>query len=448
MKPIKQEHIICSAPEHVENLTRRCFLRTGVSLTGYVSLAKLLGGGRALGQEQSYTPQRNLVWINMQGGWDILEVTDPKLSSTNGITMSYSWDEAARIAGAADEARIGRWLPNIAALGNELLVVRGLAMGTTSHQAGNVYMDTGILSNAGRVNAASIPAIVASESGATIPIIQLNGGSDPQIDRGLLNPVSVVRASNLNLYQSMYPSNAAAIEQKLTMMDYLQTSLGQLREEVGESDRITALTAAEEKVRGQFVENVGSKLVLTTADRAPFQSGAPTGMNSGLSEAFALALKLIKSDLVTCINLGVGGFDTHANQSARLQPILANVDFALNKFVLELAAAGKLNNTLIVLYSDFGRTPRVNNSNGRDHWPVGGALMLGGGIAGGRIVGATDDDLRAVSVNTDTGVADEAGVQLNPTHLGGSVLALTLGEAYLSYRPYLSAVAALTRLRA
>src|SRR5690606_22334956 len=99
--------------------------------------------------QESFTPQRNLIWINMGGGWDILEVTDPKPASTSGIDMIYGWGDAREVASSSDGARIGRWLPRIAGLGRDLLVVRGLAMGTTSHEAGNIYMDTGILSNAG-----------------------------------------------------------------------------------------------------------------------------------------------------------------------------------------------------------------------------------------------------------------------------------------------------------
>ena len=91
----------------------------------------------------------------------------------------------------------------MAQIGDDLLLVKGISMGTTSHNAGSVYMDTGILSNAGTVNSASIPSIVASEGTSTIPIIQLNGGTDPKIDRGLLNPVSAVRAQDLELYRSM-----------------------------------------------------------------------------------------------------------------------------------------------------------------------------------------------------------------------------------------------------
>ncbi len=433
-------------PSQVEELSRRELLKTGACLTGYICASQLIAGRRAIAAP-TFPVQRRLVWINMSGGWDILEITDPKTGSTSGIDMVYDWGLANVIAGGSSNDRIGRWLPNVAALGSDLLVIRGLSMGTTSHTAGSVYMDTGVLSNSGNVNAASIPSIVASESTTTLPIIQLSGGSEPQIDRGLLNPVSVVRAQNLDLYRAMYPANDSALEQKMLILDHLRQSIAAAEARMGANDRLTAISDAEQKIRVQFEDQVGSKLELADTDRLPFTTGAPTNLNGGQRDAFALALKLLKNNLVTCINMGIGGFDTHANQERQMQPVVANFDFLLATFVNELKAAGALDNTLIVVYSDFGRTPKVNGSNGRDHWPVGGALMLGGGIAGGRIVGGTNDNLQAESINLTSGAVDASGTQINPTHLGGSVLELTLGSSYLQYRSYLTSVPAMVRLK-
>lgn len=458
-------------PSEAAEFSRRQILTTGVSLTAYVSLAKILNATAARADTSSatstatgtstststaaqanYPPQRKLIWVNMGGGWDILETTDPKPQSTANLQMLYDWGQANAVAGASDGARIGRWMPHIAGVGADLLVIRGLAMGTTSHPAGTTYMDTGILSNTGIVNSASIPAIIASESQATIPIVQLAGGSAPQTDRGLLKPVSVVRAGNLDLYRSMYPTDDAAIQRRLAVLDFLKTSIQRVQDEVGKNDRLKDLSAAEAKVRGQFAANVGSKLALTAADRELFQQNAPAKLDANARDAVALALKLVNNDIVTCVNIGFGGFDTHQSQNARLEPLLTGADYLLGQLVAGLRASGRLDSTLIILYSDFGRTPKVNSANGRDHWPVGGAIAMGGGIAGGRAVGATSDDALAAAtlIDPNTGIVttDSAtGVQLNPTHVGGMALALTLGSAYLNYRPYLAALPALIKLK-
>jgi hypothetical protein len=422
---------------------------------GYLSAARVaaalgLGGaaagalfpGQARGQAQApseFPLARKLVWINMGGGWDILESVDPKASSTKDLDVGYDYALTHVLAGSGG-THVGRYFPGLATQGDDVLLLRGLAMGTTSHDAGAVYMDTGILSNAGRVNAASIPSIVASESDATIPIIQLAGGMEPQLDRGLLKPVSLVRAQNLDLYRSMYPTEKAEVARKMAMLDYMRKSVARAKAKMGANDRLGAVEAAESKIRGQIASGIGAKLQLTAADRAAFASAAVQGMGGGVADAFALALKLIKNDLVSCVNMGMGGFDTHANQERQLSAILPPFDAALTTFIKELRKAGKLDTTLIVLYSDFGRTPKINGGNGRDHWPVGGAMMIGGGIDGGRAVGGTTADLLAMDFNPDNGAAvrEGGGQQLTPKHLGAAVLRLCMADEYLGYRTYFS----------
>ena len=266
-------------------------------------------------------------------------------------------------------------------------------------------------------------------------------------DRGLLNAVSPVRAANLDLYRSMYPTEADKIARRMEVLNYLKTSVAAYQSTVGTNDRLSDLSAAEAKIRVQFEGNVGSKLTLSAADSADFSAAGMNGKADSSSDAFALATKLIINDVVTCINLGVGGFDTHTSQTSRMQPIMQMTDRLVRTMVDKLRAAGKLDSTLIVLYSDFGRTPKVNGSAGRDHWPIGGALMIGGGIDGGRAVGSTDSNLLTQAINTSTGAVDTSGTQLSPTHLGGSVLSLTLGSGYLTYRPYLTALDLMTRLK-
>jgi len=443
---------ILALPEEVDSIGRRQLLRTGVSLVAYMAASKLFAPRTARAQvaqaSTDFSVQRKLVWINMSGGWDILETVDPKQRSSSKLDVAYDWALAHRLAGSTTDVRVGRHLPGLASIGADVVLVRGLAMGTTSHDAGSVYMDTGILSNTGRVNAASVPSIVASESDATIPIIQLGGGSEPLIDRGLLNPVSLVRAQNLDLYRSMYPTDKKDTARRLALLDYMKKSIARAERTLGKNDRLTAVGSAESKIRGQINSDLGAKLSVTDADKALFApaAGAGMGMGGGAGDAFALALKLIKNDLATCVNMGLGGFDTHAGQDRQLAALLPPFDAALKIFVNELRKAGKLDTTLIVLYSDFGRTPKINGSAGRDHWPVGGAVMIGGGIAGGRAVGGTDGDLLALNCDLDTGTTP-GSEQLSPVHLAGAVVKLCIGEEYMPYRSYLEAPGALTKLK-
>jgi uncharacterized protein (DUF1501 family) len=69
------------------------------------------------------------------------------------------------------------------------------------------------------------------------------------------------------------------------------------------------------------------------------------------------------------------------------------MDPALASLIEDLAASGKLKETMVIMLSEFGRTPRINNNAGRDHWArVFSGFMAGGGIQGGQVVGKSDKD--------------------------------------------------------
>jgi len=106
-----------------------------------------------------------------------------------------------------------------------------------------------------------------------------------------------------------------------------------------------------------------------------------------------MARKLVEMG-VTFVEVSLGGWDTHANAfdtlSNRLMPEL---DKGMSALVADLAQRGLLDNTVIAWMGDFGRTPRINQDGGRDHWPRSWSVVLGGGgIRGGQAVGDTDKD--------------------------------------------------------
>src|SRR5207248_11449866 len=106
-----------------------------------------------------------------------------------------------------------------------------------------------------------------------------------------------------------------------------------------------------------------------------------------------LARRLVEAG-VSAVEINLGGWDTH-NQtfqahSTRLQPTL---DRAMGTLVRDLSDRGMLRNTAIVWMGEFGRTPRINQNNGRDHWARSWSVVVGGGgIRGGRVHGATTAD--------------------------------------------------------
>jgi len=105
-----------------------------------------------------------------------------------------------------------------------------------------------------------------------------------------------------------------------------------------------------------------------------------------------LARKLVETG-VRFVQVNRGGFDTHSNNFPAMQNHGDVMDPALASLIEDLAASGKLARTMVIMLSEFGRTPRINNNAGRDHHArCFSCFMAGGGIKGGQVIGKSDKD--------------------------------------------------------
>lgn len=114
--------------------------------------------------------------------------------------------------------------------------------------------------------------------------------------------------------------------------------------------------------------------------------------NTEFGRGALLARRLVEKG-VRFVQVNRGGFDNHGNIFEAMRNHGSTMDPALASLISDLNASGLLSKTLVVVLSEFGRTPRINDGGGRDHWArVFSAFMAGGGIKGGSIVGASDKD--------------------------------------------------------
>jgi uncharacterized protein (DUF1501 family) len=105
-----------------------------------------------------------------------------------------------------------------------------------------------------------------------------------------------------------------------------------------------------------------------------------------------LARRLVERG-VPFIEVTLNGWDTHANNATQVRTLSQTVDPAWATLMRDLKDRGLLDSTLIVWMGEFGRTPKFGRPDGRDHWPnTFSAVMAGGGIKGGQVIGATSDD--------------------------------------------------------
>jgi hypothetical protein len=108
-------------------------------------------------------------------------------------------------------------------------------------------------------------------------------------------------------------------------------------------------------------------------------------------EQFLTARRLVEAG-VGCVTLAYGGWDTHGQNFQSLRRQLPQVDKGLSNLVGDLYDRGMLNDVVVVMWGEFGRTPKVNNGAGRDHWaPVMSAFIAGGGLKMGQAVGSSTE---------------------------------------------------------
>jgi uncharacterized protein (DUF1501 family) len=106
-------------------------------------------------------------------------------------------------------------------------------------------------------------------------------------------------------------------------------------------------------------------------------------------EQFLTARRLVESG-VGCVTLAYGGWDTHGQNFETLRRQLPDLDRGIANLVQDLVDRGLFDDTVVVVWGEFGRTPRVNGSAGRDHWaPVMSAMVAGGGMRMGQAIGSS-----------------------------------------------------------
>jgi uncharacterized protein (DUF1501 family) len=105
-----------------------------------------------------------------------------------------------------------------------------------------------------------------------------------------------------------------------------------------------------------------------------------------------MARRLLEAG-VTCVEVTLNGWDTHQNNFEQVTKLSAQLDGAMAQLLRDLRSRGLLKDTMVVCLGEFGRSPKINGNNGRDHHAMAwSAVFAGGGVKGGQVIGATSDD--------------------------------------------------------
>jgi uncharacterized protein (DUF1501 family) len=244
-------------------------------------------------------------------------------------------------------------------------------------------------------------SVVAKERGyvdGMLPFVQLGRNIDRRFNGGIagflgdeFNPFEVLEDPNRPRFSvrdlSVADADRARLDRRYAMLADLE-NYQKTAESAG---------AGPVKARDEFYEKAHSIITSPAAKRAFDVDAEPDkireryGKNT-LGQQCLLARRLVEAG-VQFVTVTNGGWDTHQNNFKSLKDrLLPPVDRGLSALLDDLSARGLLDETLVVWFGDFGRTPKVNPTAGRDHWATAGcALMAGGGLKTGQVVGRTND---------------------------------------------------------
>jgi hypothetical protein len=172
--------------------------------------------------------------------------------------------------------------------------------------------------------------------------------------------------------------------------------LGRRLELLKELEAPLARTGAAELVRDhQTLYQQTAQMVLSPRTRAFRLDDEPDRVRdaygrSAFGQGCLMARRLIEAG-VTFVEVQSSGWDTHGNELPTLKKLIPPVDQGTAALLADLGARGLLSKTLVIWMGEFGRTPRINLTAGRDHYPQAFNVALAGpGVRGGQVVGATD----------------------------------------------------------
>jgi uncharacterized protein (DUF1501 family) len=370
---------------------RRTFLRVGGLAAFGLSLPQYLRAMAEAPAGRAKAKRCILLW--MQGGPSHIDTFDPKPDAPAEIRGEFG-----TVPTTLPGVRFADPLPMLAQQTDRLAVVRGHDPKNGSHGVADHLMMSGHKFNP------SLPfpcfgSVVAKERGyekGMLPFVQLGRSIDRRFNGGVagflgdeFNPFEVPGDPSSPAFTVRDLAIASDAERR--RLDRRYAMLADL-----ENYQKAAEAPGVVKARDEFTEKAHGIITGPAAKKAfdlalePDRVRDRYGRNS-LGQGCLLARRLIEAG-VQFVTVTDGGWDTHTNNFKSLKDrLLPRVDRGLSALLDDLATRGMLDETLVVWFGDFGRTPKVNPTAGRDHWSTAGvALMAGGGLRVGQVVGSTN----------------------------------------------------------
>ncbi len=327
------------------------------------------------------------ILLYMGGGPSTIDIWDMKPGTPTGGSFKP-------IATTGD-MQICEHLPMMAKQMKHLSIVRSMSMREADHTRGRYYMHTGYVPNP-TIEHPGYGSVVSHELASHAsdlqipPFVSVGGGSVGPGFLGMTYAPFVVDF-NGDVRNAATTLKEDRLAQRMEMLASIEKGfIGQNRGEAAvEHAKVLEKTVSlfTSKQMGAFKINSESAKVRDAYGRNGFGNGC------------LMARRLVEEG-VPFIEVDFGGWDMHSNVFTGLERQLGIVDKAMSTLMQELDERGLLDDTVVLWMGEFGRTPRINGTTGRDHWARSWSVVVGGsGIKGGTTVGATNED--GTEVTTD-----------------------------------------------
>lgn len=420
--------------------TRRELMQ-GLALSG--GLAAMGGFLPLLSRAQAAEVRDDLyfVFCYFNGGWDLLLSLDPRdprifrddLKKTNGIQTGYAEQSAGYddlVDTGIDGMVFGPHIGNLASHADKLTVVRGMTMDTLTHEVGRRRFLTGRPPAGLQAQGSSLATVLAAEIGAGEPIPQLSVRVE-SYNADMPSFASAIRVNSVSdLVRALQPSPAAITTAEAAAVEALlahERACGRFDGSQYMTEAFGFRDAAQDLVslglHSEFAFDASTPRM--EALRALYGID-PKDMSGSPAQA-AAAVTAITSGISRCVSIeATRGLDTHGPEWASSHgrslrdgfDVCAALIGDLVSRQYKDTADSWLDHTVVVGFSEFGRSPLLNSSGGRDHYLHNACFLAGGGIQGGRVLGRTSDSgMTPTRASLATGSPDAAGEILKPEHV-------------------------------
>ncbi|WP_010588249.1 DUF1501 domain-containing protein [Schlesneria paludicola] len=372
-----------AAHQFCDRFARRDFLRIGGLAFGGLTLPGLLRAEHASG---SLATGKSIINIYLPGGPTHLDLFDLKPKAPREFR-----GELSPIATNVPGLDICELMPRLARIGNQFSVVRSITGLRNEHapfQSDSGWSELSLKNLGGRPGIGSVMSRLwgpsqTTEHGTAPTFVDLTGwtrsGFTGQINAGY-RPDAQGR-QNLSLNQNV---SLERLDDRRALLE----GLDRMQRSVDNSGMLSAIDSYTERAVGIVTSGQLAK-ALDIRQEDPRVVDRFAAKNNLGNDRFLLASRLIQAG-VRCVSFSWGGWDTHGNNFVQMRRLVPALDQGMSALINDLEAHGALDNTIIMMSGEFGRTPRVNKTAGRDHWPRASFFFLaGGGLRHGQAIGAT-----------------------------------------------------------